>query len=275
MAAPAAVSAQTVLINIANAQFTRPLVERLVGEYQKSNPSFKAEIVSTTDGGDATLSITPYRQESVGTIAHYVLLPIVNENNSILADKKVQKGLNGKVSRELFVEQSIDEYIDSRDKKQLPGTVYSLSGKHATTTELLANTLNVGVRDIKGKKVIGREENVITVVKSRPDAIAFDVATLVYDSDTRKPVSGLAVLPVDLNGDNKVSDDERAALGSLDALTEYIASQGTTSLPVGSVRLVSQNKTADVFVLWASTTGQEFVSSLGYLKNNSSNVAQK
>lgn len=274
LALPSIVEAQTVRINISDAQFTRPLIEKLVGEYQKQNPSFKAEIITTADAGDATVSITPYRQESVGTIANYILLPIANSNNALLSDKKVQKGLNDKLAHEIFVEKSIDEYVDSKDSKQLPGTVYTLSGKHSTTTELLANTLNVDVKSLKGKKIIGREENVITVVKNRPDAIAFDVATLVYDKTTHQPVSGLTIIPTDLNGDNKVTDDERAAIASLDALNEYVANQRSTSLPTGSIRLSSQDKDADAFVIWASTTGQNYVSSLGYLKSTA-DVAQK
>lgn len=274
VALPSIAGAQTVRINISNAQFARPLVEKLVGEYQKQNPSFKAEIITTDEAGDATVSITPYRQESVGTIANYVLLPITNSKNSLLNDKKVQKGLNDKLSHEIFVEKGIDEYDESKDSKQLPGTVYTLSGKHSTTTELLANTLNVDVKSIKGKKIIGREENVITVVKNRPDAIAVDVATLVYDKATHQPVSGVTILPIDLNGDNKVSDEERAAIASLDALNEYISNQRTTSLPTGSIRLSSQDKDADAFVIWASTTGQNYVSSLGYLKSTA-DVAQK
>ncbi len=269
--------AQTVRINIADAQFTRPLIEKLAVEYQKQNPGFNVEIVSRVgESSDATVSITSDRNDGQGTIAHYVLLPIANENNAILAEKKVQKGLNEKVTREIFVAKTLDEYIDTRDKKQLPGTVYSLGGRHATTTELLANSLNVGVKDIKGRKVIGNEENVITVVKKRPDAIAFDVASLVYDCNTRKPVSGLKVLPIDIDGNGRVSDEERNAIASLDAFADYIGSRGTgSSLPTGSVRVSSQNKNVDAFLLWASTAGQDYVGNLGYLRSNNREIAQK
>lgn len=268
-------NAQTVRISIADAQFTRPLIEKLVAEYEKSNPAFKAEIVSAADGGDASVSVTSDRNETAGTIAHYVLLPIANSGNEILGEKRLQKGLNGKLARELFVEKSLEEYIDTRDKKQLPGTVYSLSGKHAITTELLANSLNVGIREIKGKKIIGREENVMSVVRKRPDAIAFNVASLVYDHDTHKPVSGIAVLPVDIDGNGKVTDDERDALSSLDALTAFIGSGSKIGLPVGSIRLSSSNKDADAFIAWVETAGQDYVGSEGYLRNNTQYIAQK
>ena len=272
---PAAATAQTVHINVENAQFTRPLIEKLVSEYKKQNPAFSAEIVSTADSSDASVSITSDNNTNTEAIARYFLLPIANEGNAILGEKKVQKGLNEKVTREIFVEKTYEERLEAQDKKELPGTVYALSGKHSTTTDLLASSLNVDAKSIRGKKVIGREENVISVVKRRPDAIAVDVASLVYDNTTRKPVSGVAVLPVDLDGNGKVTDEERSALKDLDTLTAYIDSHNKTSLPTGNIRLSSNNKDADAFVVWATTAGQEYVSSLGYLKNNIQNVAQK
>lgn len=275
IAAPSITRAQTVRINIGNAPFTRPLVEKLAGEYQKLNPSFKAEIVNSTDEADARVDITTTDNTNTNSLARYFILPIANSDNAILGEKKVQKGLNEKVTKEIFVERSFDDIIDSPDKKQLPGTVYSLSGKHAATTALLANSLDVDVKNIRGKKVIGREENVITVVKNRHDAIAVDVANLVYDNTTRKPVSGLTVLPIDLDGNGKVTDDERAALTSIDSLTDFISNQGKTSLPTGNVSISSQNKDADAFIVWATTAGQDYVNTLGYLKNNTQNVAMK
>lgn len=276
VAAPSLSNAQSIRINVADATFTRPLIEKLVSEYQKQNPDFKAEIVSNaSESSDAIVSITDDNITSTATIARYFLLPVANASNSILNEKKVQKGLNGKLTREIFVQKTLDELIDDQDKKDLPGTVYTLSGKHATTTSLLANSLNVDVKDLKGKKVIGREENVITVVKKRPEAIAVDVASLVYDNSTRKPVNGLAVLPIDIDGNGKISDEERSALTSIDALTEYINTQNKTSLPTGTVRIDSHNKDIDAFLVWTSNEGQNFLGSEGYLKNNTQYVAQK
>lgn len=275
VALPSVAGAQTVRINVADAQFTRPLIEKLASEYQKQNPSFNVEFVNSAEGSDATVSITSDNSTNTGAVARYFLLPIANSSNAILGEKKVQKGINEKVAREIFVQRSYDDIVDNPDKKQLPGTVYSLSGKHSTTTDLLASALNVGAKDIKGKKILGREENVITVVSKRPDAIAVDVASLIYDKSTRKPVSGVTILPIDIDGNGKVTDEERAALDNIDSLTEYIDNQNKTSLPTGNVRISSQNKETDAFVVWATTSGQEYVNSLGYLKNNVQDVALK
>ncbi len=266
--------AQTVRINIADARFTQSLVEALISEYHKVDPDFEAEIVSTAEDGDAVVSITNDDGNATGTLAHYVLLPIANAQGAIYQDKRLRKGLNAKLTRELFVGKSIDEYFDSKEPKPIQGTTYVLGGKHSTTTELLAHTLNVDISAIKGKKVIGREENVITAVLQHTDAIAVDVASLVYDNDTRKPASGLVILPVDLDGDGHVSSDERIAIQSLDSLTNFLSTHGKNGLPTGSVRITSGSSRADAFIVWATTLGQDYVERLGYLRSYS-NVALK
>lgn len=268
------VEAQTVRINIADARFTQPLMETLINEYRKVNPQFAAEIVSTAGDGDATVNITNDGGNVSGTLAHYVLLPIANAQGSLSQDKRLRKGLNAKLTRELFVGKSTSDYFESQESKQIQGTAYVLGGKHAITTELLAHTLNVDISAIKGKKVIGREENVITAVLQHTDAIAVDVASLVYDSDTRKPAKGLVILPVDLDGDGHVSNEERAAIQNIDALTDYLSTHGKNGLPTGSIRINSNDSRAESFIVWATTVGQDYVKQLGYLRSYS-NVAQK
>lgn len=265
------ISAQTVKINVDDALFTQPLIEKLVEEYQKVEPAFKAQIVNGDVVSDASISIS---NDAKNVIARYFILPVANSEAQILSEKKVQKGINQKVAKELFVERTVDEQLDNPDKKQLPGTVYTLSGKHSELTNLLAESLDVLVKDIRGKKVLGREENLISVIKKRPDAISVDVASLVYDHKTRKPIEGIAVLPVDLDGNNKVSDEERDALGDLDLLTTFLDTS-SNALPTGNVGINSDNASVKRFVSWASTYGQKYLASFGYLKTFNDYTAQK
>lgn len=268
-------SAQTVKISIADAQFTKPLIEKLVGEYHKANPSFNAEIVSTAEGSLADVSITDSESNDQSVVARYVLLPVANVNSALLTDKKFQKGLNSKLAKELFVQKSVEEQIDNPDAKKLPATVYALSGSRSVTTNLLARSLNVTAKDIAGKKILGKEENAIAVVQKREDAVSVSIPSLIYDSSSRKPVDGLTVLPVDLDGNDKVTDAERAAVADIDALTAYIASSANSSLPVGDIRISTDNKYVQKFVSWVATQGQDYLKEFGYLKASDRLTAQK
>lgn len=264
-------SAQTVRINVDEASFTRPLIEKLVSEYKKKEPAFEVQFVSDGTACDASISIS---NPTGDAIARYFILPVTNVEAEILKEKKVQKGVNQKLVKEIFVECTLDEQLDDIDKKQLQGTVYALSGKHSQSTSLLAKSLNVDEKDIKGKKILGREENVLAIVKKRPDAISVNAASLIYDQTTRRPVAGVAVLPVDLDGNNKVSDEEREAIANIDLLTAYLA-HSNNALPAADITILSDNHNVKAFVSWASTNGQKFLGALGYLKAERQLAAQK
>lgn len=256
---------QPVKISVADAQFTRPLISKWIAEYKKVNPDFNAEVVVASAQTEAVVTIVPQFSVDRKVVGRFFILPIVNADNDILADKKVQKGLNGKLQREIFVQKNIDEYLDNREKKSLPGTVYSLAGKHAAVTTLLANSLNVAANEIKGKKILGKEENALSVVRKQKDAISVNVASLVYDEATRRPVSGITVLPTDLNGDGKVSEEERSAFTTLDSLTSYLSASAGNTLPSGSIRIDSSDGQLEQFMAWVENEGQQYLKDYGYL----------
>ena len=192
--------AQNLQINVSDAQFTRQMMERLIKEYNKVNPEFTATVVDTREKADASVSLSG--QDEVNSIGRFAILPIANSENELLHNKKVVKGLSNKLMHQIFVERDLLEELDDEEdgEKQLPGTVYSLTGSHAITTTLVARDLSITPNRVKGKKILGSEENLISAVKSHQDAIAFNVASLAYDSNTHQPIEGLTVLATDLDG---------------------------------------------------------------------------
>ena len=157
----------------------------------------------------------------------------------------------------------------------MPGTVYSLTGSHAITTTLVARDLSITPNRVKGKKILGSEENLISAVRSHQDAIAFNVASLAYDSNTYQPVEGLTVLATDLDGNGRISDEERSVISSLDKLTDYLDKLPHTGLPIGNISIKTDNQELRRFVDWASTEGQGYLSPYGFLKANKALTAQK
>lgn len=271
---PATMMAQAIKINIGDAQFTKPLIERWISEYHKANPDFNAELVSQS-GGDNTVVVSSRYSNDHSVVGRYFVLPIANADGDILNEKKVQKGLTENLKREIFVKKDIDEYLDSRDKKKIPGTVYALTGRHGSTTEILANSLNVSIKDITGRKILGREENGISLVKKQKDAVSVNVANLIYDGSTRKPVSDVAVLPLDLNGDGKVSDDERAAIENIDALTDYMEKSSIRNVAAGYIKIDTNDSRLNSFLTWVENEGQSYLKEYGYLPVDNGYIAQK
>lgn len=275
MCCPMMSLAQNLQINVSDAQFTRQMMERLIKEYNKVNPEFTATVVNTREKVDASVSLSG--QDDVNSIGRFAILPIANSENELLNNKKVVKGLSNKLKHQIFVERDLLEELDAEEEgeKQLPGTVYSLTGSHAITTTLVARDLSITPNRVKGKKILGSEENLISAVRSHQDAIAFNVASLAYDSNTHQPVEGLTVLATDLDGNGRISDEERSVISSLDKLTDYLDKLPHTGLPIGNISIKTDNQELRRFVDWASTEGQGYLSPYGFLKANKALTAQK
>ena len=270
-----AASAQTVRIGVKNVSFAKNLMENLAAEYNKKNPNMKIEVVNTTDA-DANVVVD---NNDLGAVGKFVVLPIANSENAILSNKVLRKGINEKVGKQIFVQQTYDEALDVEEdevnEKALPGTVYSLSGSKAYITKLFAENLHATPNQLKGKKVVGREENVLSVVKQTPDAISFNVANLIYDLSNRQPQQGISVLNIDLDGNGKVSDEEKAALANIDALSEYLNRTAKPGVAVGNIAISSGNQKVRDFVAWAQANGQDIVAKQGFLKVNGTLTARR
>ena len=260
------VNAQKVRIGVKEVTFAKSLMESLASEYNKENTGVEIEIVSTADA-DANVQIADNGLASVGK---FIILPIANSENEILNNKKLRKGVNETIEKKIFVQPTYEEVLDAEEEgeQQLPGTVYSLSGSKAQTTRLFAEKLHTTPNNLKGKKILGREENVISVVKQQADAISFNVAN-------RQLQQGISVLSVDLDGNGKVSDQERTALANIDTLTDYLNNVVTPGIAVGDVVIASDNQQVRDFVTWTQAKGQEIVAKQGFLKAQNALTAQK
>lgn len=263
------VASQELKINVSDARFTAPLVEKLIKEYNKVNPDFHAQVLTQeTDKSDARVSLD--NEASTFVLGRYFILPIANSQNELLSNRKIKKGLSERLVKQLFLSRDYLEVLDAEEngEKELPGTVYSLTGSRAITTKVFAKALNTQPSQIKGKKIVGREENVISVVKNHEDAVSFNVASLVYDTQSAHPVSGLTVLPIDLDDNGKISDDERAVFSDVNQLASFIDQKPETTVPSGNVYIDTRNPQLSAFVNWVSSDGQQILHQYGYLKAN-------
>lgn len=265
--------AQQISLSVKDAKFTRPLVEKLAAEYNKEHPGVNINVV-TTDNADGKIKLDG---SSLSSIGRFIVVPFANSDNEILQNKKVQKGLNDKLEHKIFVKLDYLEALDAEEagEKPLPGTVYSLTGNKAVTTNLYAKWLNVNPAQIKGKKILGSEENAISAVRAHKDAIGFNVANLVYNLNDGSVGQGLSVFNVDLDGNGKISDAERAAVENLSSLTDYLEKTPTTGVPTGNVSVETSDNNLQQFVTWARQEGQNYLHSEGFLKPAEALTAQR
>ena len=95
---------------------------------------------------------------------------------------------------------------------------------------------------------------------------------IIYDEATRKPVDGLTVLPVDLNGNKKISDDEKF-YDNLDNVLSRFESEGAgkiKNVPIEYLHLSVDRRHASTeaieFLKWVNEHGQAHLHQFGYLR---------
>ena len=99
-----------------------------------------------------------------------------------------------------------------------------------------------------------------------------------YDIKSRKPYPGILVIPVDVDG-NGIIDENENFYNTLDDIMKAIAEDRYPSPPARDLYLISKGKpmkqaTLD-FLNWILTDGQKFVHEAGYVQLKSEKVEEQ
>ena len=269
-----AASAQNA-IHVSGASFTLPLVEKWVSEYVKENP--KSNLIVTSDRQSiANARVVLSTDPSSKSVARFLVLPIANADNSLLQSKKIRKGINEETERELFVKNDdIEAIYEERERKEIHSNVYTLAGNQNVTTALFARLLHTNPGKLKGRKILGSEDKALAAVKKDNEALSFNVANLIYNKDNRRPVEGIAVIAPDINGNGRVSEEERQAVSDIDALISYVENVGAAGLAIGSIEIQTNDPALADFAQWVSDHGQSFLNEYGFLRSENQAQAQR
>ncbi len=121
--------------------------------------------------------------------------------------------------------------------------------------------------DLLGIAVYGDPGLADAVIRD-PLAVGFNNINFAYDAGTLKPVEGLVVIPVDLNG-NGILDPGEKFYGSRDEITAAIERGAYPSPPARELYFVTKGKpvrpVVRKFLAWVLKEGQGFVREAGYI----------
>ncbi len=120
--------------------------------------------------------------------------------------------------------------------------------------------------DLLGVAVYG-DPGLAEAVSQDPLGIGYNNLNFAYDADTRRPVSGLDVVPIDLNDDGRVDADE-GFYATKSELMAVIADGRYPSPPARGLNLVTKGPPGGLtlsFIQWVLTDGQAFVEETGYI----------
>ncbi len=147
-----------------------------------------------------------------------------------------------------------------------PVTVYTRSDS-CGAAETWAAYLGGKQDDLKGTAVYG-DPGLAEAVRKDRRGIGFNNLNYAYDARTGKPIAGLMVVPIDINGNGKVDANERF-YATRDQVAHAIASGVYPSPPARDLNLMTKGKPTGAtraFLMWVVGDGQKFVDSAGYIR---------
>lgn len=274
-AAPSPV--QKVVI-VTGARFSYPLVEKWIDEYTKVNP--QVQIIVEARGSadplkyDVLAEVYEHDEEvkknrEYVNIGRYAVLPVATSRSSF-AKIYAEKGLNTDLIKQIFFHNLFADKEKQKDIKA-PYTVYTRLQKAGVPT-VFAEYFGFSQQDISGNSIAGADTHLLKAVLRDSTGLTYLPLPLVYDRQTRKPVEGLTVLPVDFNGNGKVSDDEKFYdnLNRVLSQLEAAESDDIKNIPIGYLHLSVDRQHASAeaiaFLKWVNENGEKDLHEFGYLK---------
>jgi phosphate transport system substrate-binding protein len=266
------------LVRITGVRFAYPLVQRWIDDFNKEYPDVQIIIESrgSTDPSQYEILIEAYehadefkKDREYAYVGRYAILPVANSKSGI-AKLYLDKGLNKDLITQLFFH---DIYADKEKQEEIkaPFTTYTRLQK-AGAPITFASYYGYEQKDIKGKAIAGADEHILKAVLRDSTAISYLPVSLIYDRDTKKSVEGITVLPVDLNGNGRVNDEEKFYndLPTVVQRLENTSPRELNNIPIGYLHFSVDKKTAGTdavaFIKWVIENGQKDLSDFGYLK---------
>jgi len=120
--------------------------------------------------------------------------------------------------------------------------------------------------DLKGVGVYG-DPGLAEAVKNDRLGIGYNNINYAYDAKTGGPIEGIVIVPIDLDEDGQVDENEDF-YGTRDEIVEAIATGAYPSPPARELNLVTKEKftgTVKEYVEWILTEGQKYALETGYV----------
>jgi len=196
------------------------------------------------------------------------VIPTISSSNPVLAALK-EKGLTKEEFRKIFITAEFKTWgqaIETSAPEKI--NVYSrsdASGAAATWAQYLGGKEQ---DELKGIGVFG-DPGLADAVKKDFNGIGFNNIIYVFDINSKAKYSGIEVLPIDVNGDNKITAEEQL-YGDMNQLIAAINDGRYPSPPARELYFVSkgkpQSEAVTIFLKWVLNEGQKFVIETGYIQ---------
>ena len=255
----AASAQQTEKVTLRVPGFARPLVEKWVAEYQKTNTEVDFQFVSgKSQTSDNNITLTT--DGDAVLVARYAVLPVTTKGSE--AEQLVSAhALNAKKLKSLFF---VKDELDDEKEGKIEKALHIFTGNsQQSASRLYATHFHQETVNYKGKKISGDDSYLNQAISRDPLGVTVNSLSNIFDLESRQLRQTLALLPlaVDKQGRQVLSE------GRLDDIIQLLEQEQYAEIPVGKVGFEYDhaNPVLTSFVLWVLQNGTQYVHQNGLL----------
>jgi phosphate transport system substrate-binding protein len=285
LVAPKNIQAQDNLkgkITLSGAWALYPMAVRWAEEFKKLHPDVKIDISAGGAGKGLTDAISGL--VDIGMVSREVyseeikkgaypvavtkdaVVAVVNASNPAINDI-LSKGIKKDAANNIWVTGKYKSWSQALSTtSKAPIHVYTRSDA-CGAAETWAKYFSKKQEDLLGSGVFG-DPGLALAVKKDQLGIGYNNIGYAYDQTTKKQITGIRVVPLDINNNGKIDADENF-YNTLDEIVNAIATGKYPSPPARDLYFVTkgkpQNQVVAEFIRWVLTDGQKYVKESGYI----------
>ena len=259
-------------------RFARPLVEKWITEYAKTQPGVEFQIAKGNQNqGSIDLNIVFDNQESnakdFSHIVYFGEFAVLPSTASGSEAAKVLEGkhLNSKKLKQLFfLDDEFDE--DVKKIKQFEQLVI-YSGSNATSVaSSFAHNFGEESSNFRGKRISGDDLFLNTALAKDPLGVSFNALPNIFDLQSRHVKSDLSIIGIDVKKNLEENFSDKATLDELIAILENDRVSEVAIEKIG-VSYNEGDEALNKFLQWVLINGTKYNHEYGLL-NLDNKVAQ-
>lgn len=209
-------------------------------------------------------------------VARDAVVPIINIHHPFYR-QLLQRGLSQKTASDIWVSGRVKNWGQvAGTSNQMPINVYTRSDA-CGAAETFAAWLKSHQEDLLGTGVYG-DPGIVRQVGNDPYGVGMCNISYAFDDQTGRPNEGIALFPIDANGDGRINEEEQF-YASKQMLIKAIQDGRYPCPPARQLYVVSKGKPQDVivkaFLRFILEEGQQYNVPAGFIPVNEKNKAKR
>ena len=247
-------------------RFARPLVEKWIEEYAKTEPGVTFQIAKGQGESDLSVAIADQQEKNTELISHWIyigetaVLPIT-ARSSEAARLLEGKHLNAKKLKQLFFLD--DEFEEDVRKNKAFEAITIYSGSNATSVAgSFAHNFGEESANFRGKRIAGDDLFLNTAIAKDPLGVSFNTLSNIFDLKSRQLKNDLTLVGLDLKKD--VADSFN---GTLDDVINSLENGKPAEVAIEKVGITFNKKDEAIsrFLQWVLENGTKYNHQYGLL----------